>query len=160
MKSAKDSPLVDKTYLLEKFPGKGGWTFARIPEVPLHQHAPFGWARVRGFIDDFELQSYKLMPMGDGSLFLPVKAAIRKLIKKEAGDSVHVILYDDELPDEVPQEILDCLENEPEAKAQFNQLTDDQRKFRMNIIYSTKNEESKAEAIVRMIEELSRKQKR
>jgi hypothetical protein len=27
-----EKPLTDKEYLLEKFPGKGGWTFARIPE--------------------------------------------------------------------------------------------------------------------------------
>ena len=26
-------PLVDKEYLLEKYPGKGGWTYARIPEI-------------------------------------------------------------------------------------------------------------------------------
>ncbi len=150
-----EKPLVDKEYTLEKFPGKGGWTFARIPEVPLNKHSPFGWARVRGSIDTFELNNYKLMPMGDGSLFLPVKAQIRKKIKKEVGDSVHVVLYDDELSNEVPQEIIDCLESEPEAKEKFWKLTDDQRLFRLNIIYSTKNEESKVQAIVRMIEELS-----
>ena len=27
----KEEPLVDKEYLLEKFPGKGGWTYALIP---------------------------------------------------------------------------------------------------------------------------------
>ena len=98
------------------------------------------------------------MPMGDSSLFLPVKAAIRKKIKKEAGDTVHVVLYDDELPSEVPQEIIDCLESEPEAKEKFWKLSDDQRRFRLNIIYSTKDEESKVKAIVRMIKELSKKQ--
>ena len=154
----EEKPLVDKEYVLEKFPGKGGWTYARIPEVPLQKNSPFGWAKVRGFIDSFELKSYKLMPMGDSSLFLPVKAAIRKKIKKEAGDTVHVVLYDDELPSEVPQEIIDCLESEPEAKEKFWKLSDDQRRFRLNIIYSTKDEESKVKAIVRMIKELSKKQ--
>ena len=149
--------LIDQNYLLEKFPGKGGWTFARIPEVPLQKNSPFGWAKVKGSIDDYELKSYKLMPMGDGTLFLPVKAAIRKKIKKEAGDTVHVILYEDELPAKVPQEIIDCLESEPEAKEQFWKLTDDQRRFRLNIIYSAKTDETKAKHLVKMIEELSRK---
>ncbi|MFY0624716.1 MAG: DUF1905 domain-containing protein [Reichenbachiella sp.] len=153
----KEEALVDKEYLLEKFPGKGGWTYAKIPEVPLQKHSPFGWAKVKGFIDSYELKSYKLMPMGDGSLFLPVKAQIRKKLKKEAGDKVHVILYEDELPTEVPQEILDCLENEPEANEQFWNLTDDQRRFRLNIIYSAKSDETKAKNIVRMIEELTSK---
>lgn len=29
----KEESLVDKEYLLEKFPGKGGWTYALIPEI-------------------------------------------------------------------------------------------------------------------------------
>jgi hypothetical protein len=41
---------------------------------------------VRGTIDDFEIRKYHLMPMGNGKFFLPVKAEIRKKIKKEAGD--------------------------------------------------------------------------
>ncbi len=71
-------PLVDKEYLLQKYPGKGGWTYAAIPEVLQDKHAWFGWVRVKGFIDHHELKNYRLMPMGNGSLFLPVKAEIRK----------------------------------------------------------------------------------
>lgn len=81
-----DKALVNKNYLLEKFSGKGGWTFAVIPEVAQDKHAPFGWVKVKGFIDDVEIYNYRLQPMGNGKLFLPVKAAIRKAIKKEAGD--------------------------------------------------------------------------
>lgn len=29
----KEKPLLDRKYLLEKFPGKGGWTYTAIPEV-------------------------------------------------------------------------------------------------------------------------------
>jgi hypothetical protein len=88
-------PLVNKKYKLEKFPGKGGWTYAAIPEVLQDKHAPFGWVQVKGSIDDYEIKNYKLMPMGKGKLFLPVKAAIRKKIGKEAGDWVKVTLYAD-----------------------------------------------------------------
>lgn len=28
-----EKPLVDKDYLLQKFEGKGGWTYAEIPEI-------------------------------------------------------------------------------------------------------------------------------
>ena len=78
--------LVNKTYLLEKFQGKGAWTFAQIPEILQDKNAPFGWVRVRGTIDGFEIKGYHLMPMGNGKLFLPVKAEIRKKIKKQSGD--------------------------------------------------------------------------
>lgn len=49
MKSGK--PLVNKKYLLEKYPGKGGWTYAVIPEVLQNKKAPFGWVKVKGTID-------------------------------------------------------------------------------------------------------------
>jgi hypothetical protein len=28
-----EKPLVNKKFLLEKYPGKGGWTFARLPDI-------------------------------------------------------------------------------------------------------------------------------
>lgn len=49
-------PLVDKEYKLEKFPGKGGWTYARIPEVMQDKYKRFGWVRVRGTIDGYEIK--------------------------------------------------------------------------------------------------------
>lgn len=90
MKAPK--PLVNRTYLLEKFPGKGGWTYALIPEIKPDPHAWFGWISVKGTIDDIDLPRCKLMPKGDGQLFLPVNAAMRKKLKKQAGDSVQIVL--------------------------------------------------------------------
>jgi hypothetical protein len=75
-------PLVDKLFKLERFPGKGGWTYARIPQILPSTDQPFGWVKVRGSIDGYEIDKYHLMPMGNGKLFLPVKADIRKKIKK------------------------------------------------------------------------------
>ena len=66
----KEKPLVDKVYLLEKFTGKGAWTYAEIPEISQDKTAPFGWVKVKGFIDDYELNQHKLLPMGNGKLFL------------------------------------------------------------------------------------------
>jgi hypothetical protein len=64
--------------VLEKIPGKGGWTYVVINEIAPDKRAKFGWVKVRGSIDDYELNQYKLMPMGNGKLFLPVRAEIRK----------------------------------------------------------------------------------
>lgn len=75
-------PVVDKTYLLEKIQGKGGWTYAEIPEIRPDKHSHFGWVKVKGSIDNFEINQYNLQPLGNGNLFLPVKAAIRKKIGK------------------------------------------------------------------------------
>lgn len=150
-----DRPLTDREYLLERFPGKGGWTYVRIPEVSLRKDMPFGWAKVRGKIDSYELKAYKLMPMGDGGLFLPVKAEIRKQIKKEAGDTVHIVLFEDNTPLDVPQEIIDCLDAEPEAKAAFNALKEGEQKAYLDWIYDAKKESTKVERIVDMLRSLS-----
>jgi len=100
-----EKPLVDREYLLEKLPCKGGWTYAEITEILPDKHTPFGWTKVKGSIDGFEIGTYKLIPSGKGTLWLAVKAEIRKKIKKEAGDYVHVILYPDNEPSEVPEEL-------------------------------------------------------
>lgn len=139
------------TALLEKFPGKGGWTFARIPGAVLVKDNPFGWMTVSGEIDGFVLDRYKLMPMGDGKLFLPVKAAIRKVIKKEAGDTVFVRIYSDDRPPEIPQEWLDCLELEPLAKEHFFQLSDSAQKQLIDHIYDSKTEATKVKRMAEAI---------
>ena len=48
----KEKALVNAKYLLQQFPGKGGWTYATIPEIPPGKRIPFGWVRVKGSIDE------------------------------------------------------------------------------------------------------------
>jgi Domain of unknown function (DUF1905)/Bacteriocin-protection, YdeI or OmpD-Associated len=122
--------LFHKKVLLEKIPGKGGWTYAKIPALEGAKHTHFGALRVNGSIDGYVLEHYNLMPMGKGRLFLPVKAAIRKQIKKEAGDFVEVILYADTEIVEVPQNFKLCLEDEPLALQKF-QLLPEEEKMRL-----------------------------
>jgi hypothetical protein len=136
-------PLTDKEYLLEKFQGKGGWTYARIPEILPDKTTPFGWVRVKGSIDGVEINAYHLMPMGNGSLFLPVKAEIRKKIKKQEGDTVRVILFADNDDVEIPGELLDCLRDDEAAHKYFFSLTPAEQKAYANWIYSAKKEETR-----------------
>lgn len=149
-------PLINKKCLLEKFHGKGGWTYARIPEIPQDKKAHFGWVKVRGTIDGYEIRKYHLMPMGNGKLFLPVKAEIRKKIKKEEGDKVHVILYPDNEPLEVPDEMLICLQDEPAALKFFNSLSESEKKFYIQWVYSGKKEETKVDRLAKTIDRLLR----
>jgi hypothetical protein len=152
---AQGVPLVNSEYLLQKFPGKGGWTYAAIPEVPQNKNNPFGWVKVNGTINDFELIKYKLMPMGNGSLFLPVKAEIRKIIKKQAGDYVRVLLYADESVLKVPDEIIECFKNEPKVVYEnFQNFTEGEQKTYLEWINSAKTDETKADRIIKMMDRL------
>jgi Uncharacterized protein conserved in bacteria len=154
-----EQPLVDEKYLLEKFQGKGGWTYARIPQILQDKSSPFGWVRVRGSIDDYEIKSYHLMPMGNGNLFLPVKAAIRKKIGKKESDFVHITLYKDNLPVEIPEELQTCLMDEPAVYKNFSSHTPGEQKGFIEWIYSAKKEETKIERIAELIRRLQTRQK-
>ncbi len=130
--------LVDKKCLLKKFSGKGGWVYAEIPEIKPNKNNPFGWVQISGNIDGFELKQYKLMPMGNGNLFLPVRAEIRKKIGKQAGDFISIQLYLDESSLAIPLEFVDCLKDEPKAYKQFYNLTESQQKTWLTYIFSVK----------------------
>ncbi|MBK6989217.1 MAG: DUF1905 domain-containing protein [Bacteroidetes bacterium] len=146
--------LVDKKYLMQRMSGKGGWSYIEIKEISPDHKAHFGMVRVKGYIDSYEIKQYNLMPMGNGNLFLPVKAEIRKKIKKEAGDLVHVKLYLDASLLVIPQELIDCLNEYPEAMEFYESLTQSEKRLYLNWVYSAKQEDTKANRIVKMIDKL------
>ena len=149
-------PLVNKKYKLQKYPGKGGWTYTVIPEIPPDKRERFGWVKVKGFIDDFELKGYRLMPMANGKLFLPVRAEIRKKIKKEAGDWVTVVLFADTDPLFIPDDFLQCLRDEPKAYKTFHSFSESSKKYYIDWIYSSKKEETRIERIAKSIDSLAK----
>jgi hypothetical protein len=153
----KEKPLVNNSYLLEKYPGKGGWTYVVLPEMLQDKSAPFGWVKVKGNIDDYPIKSYKLMPMGNGKLFLPVKAEIRKVIKKTAGDTVHIVLYLDDDPLEIPETFLVCLQDEPNAYQHFLGFTEGQKKEYVDWIYTAKTDTTKVKRIAIAVNRISKK---
>jgi hypothetical protein len=151
-----EKPLVNKRYKLEKYPGKGGWTYTVISEIPPDKKQRFGMVKVRGFIDDYEIKSYHLMPMKNGKMFLPVRAEIRKKIKKKEGDWVEIILFIDDDPLHIPDEFLQCLRDDPAAYNTFNGLDESNKKRYVDWIYSSKKEDTR---ITRMAEAINRLEK-
>ena len=150
-------PLVDNDYLLEKFQGKGGWTFVKISEIAQSKNTPFGWVRIRGTIDNFEIKNCNLQSMGNGILFLPVRAQIIKSLNKKEGDYVRVVLFADNFPTETAEELKLCLLDEPNAYETFLSYTNGERKTIIEWIYSAKTDTTKVKRIVQTINKIIRK---
>lgn len=139
--------LVDKNYLLINV---GGWTFAEIPEIPMPKKA-FGMLKVKGKIDDYEFSNTHLMPMGNGHVGLAVKSVIRKKIKKQAGDIVHLTIYEDNASLIIPEELLLCMEGEKDILDKFEKYSEGQKKAFIDWINSAKTEQTKVNRIAKTI---------
>ncbi|WP_029902806.1 YdeI/OmpD-associated family protein [Prevotella sp. 10(H)] len=145
-----EKPLVNKNYLLQKFEGKGGWTYAEIPEIPMGKTS-FGMLKVKGKIDSYEFSNVRLMPLGNGYLMLTVKSEIRNKIKKQAGDTVHIVLYEDNTPTQIPEELILCMKYEDGIFEKFEKCSDGEKKAFIDWIYSAKTEQTKADRIAKTI---------
>jgi hypothetical protein len=147
--------LVNTKVQLQRFPGKGGWTYAPLPSVPFEKKNAFGWAKVNGFIDDYRLTNHSVMPMSNGMLFFAVRAEIRKAIKKQAGDTVHIRLFMDDANPELPGDISAAFSKQKKALQFFEQLAAHNRSAYLNYVNAACDEKDRKKRIGYMMDELT-----
>lgn len=137
---------------------KTGWTYIEVPadlaeELIGKQKKSF---RVKGKLDTFPIKGVALMPMGNGSFIMPLNADMRKGIHKKKGAMLQVQIAVDKEPIAPPPGFMDCLEDEPKAKACFEKLSLSHRNYYIKWLGGVKGEVAVAKRMAQAINALSK----
>lgn len=139
---------------------KTGWRYVEIPADIAQQLKPGNKKsfRVRGKLDSYPISGFALMPMGEGKFIMPIKLEIRKAIRKEAGAMLSVSLEEDvDYKVEVPEDLQECFEFDPEAGGFFNSLAKSHRDYFIKWIESAKTNETRNKRIINTVNAMLRK---
>ena len=141
-----------KTILING-PNKGVYA-----EFPFDSLKEFGTRKAVRVIAEFEDNSYSmsLLPNGKGRHWLHVKKEIRDKIGKEEGDTINVSVEKDNSPKtvEIPDYLQWLLDNDKTVMGYFTKLPFSTKKFWMEYIQETKNDDIKVNRINRLFEYL------
>lgn len=137
---------------------KTGWTYIQIPVEIAQQLKPGNKKvfRVKGKLDDFNINSVALLPMGDGSFIMPFNGAMRKGTGKRKGATITAALETDNAPLKLNEDFLTCLKDEPTAMKYFNSLPGAHRNYISKWIGDAKTEPTKTKRIAIALSALSR----
>ena len=154
--------MICITATIEKFGPKGektGWTYVLIPQALAGQLKP-GMRqsfRVRGKLDEVTVEHLALIPMGEGDFIIPLKADLRRKLRKQKGATLSLHLEADDRPLPMSVDFLACLEDEPNALAYFKTLPGSHQRYYSKWIEEAKTEATKAKRIAQAIRGLSGK---
>ena len=155
--------MVEFSTIILQFDAQGektGWTYIDIPADIARQMKPGNKKsfRVRGMLDAFPVRGMALMPMGEGNFIMALKAEVRKGIHKNAGAMLQVRLEEDkDFKIEMPDDLQECFDFEPEAFDFFNSLAKSHREYFIKWIDSAKTNETRAKRIVNTVNAMLRK---
>jgi hypothetical protein len=155
--------MISYNTMLLQFADQGektGWTYIDIPADLAQQLKPGNKKsfRVKGMLDGFPIKGVALMPMGEGAFIMAINAGMRKGIHKSAGAMLTVTLeIDPNVAIEIPDDLQECFEFEPEALEYFNTLPPGHRRYFVTWINSAKTEPTRANRIANTIEAMLHK---
>jgi hypothetical protein len=154
--------MIQFKAVIKKFGEQGektGWSYIEVPEE-VAEKIKTGYKksfRVKGRLDNYNIEKVSVIPMGGGNFIIPVNATIRKALGKRKGSVVDANIEVDDRQLEINESFLICLADEPVALEFFNSLPRGHRNYFSKWIESAKTEETRANRIARAVTALSRK---
>lgn len=132
---------------------KTGWTYIEIPAAVASQikAGTKKSFRVKGKIDQHQIEKVSLLPMGEGAFILPLNNTIRKAIRKTEGAKVKLQLSEDARELEIDPELIACLEDEPVALSRFMKMPPSHQRYYSKWINEAKTQQTKAKRIAKTV---------
>jgi hypothetical protein len=154
--------MVKFNAIIEKFKNKGdktGWTYVLIPCAIAEKLNPSSKKsfRIKGTIDSVPVEGLALLPMGDGDYILALNATLRKKLKKPVGEKLNLQICLDKNEYKLPDDLIDCLNDDPEANKYFNLLAKSHRNYFSKWIEEAKTETTRTKRLAHAISALSQK---
>ena len=143
---------IQFTTTIQKFGAKGektGWTYIEIPADLAQQLKPANKKefKVKGKLDKHSISRLSVLPMGNGLFILPLNASLRKTLGKNKGAMLQVSLQEDKSDFVFNPDFMECLADDPTAKAFFESLTGSHQRYFSKWIDSAKTEPTRVKRI-------------
>ena len=152
--------MIRYTTLLKKFCEQGdktGWTYIDVPAELAQQLKPNTKKsfRVKITLDESSFEGVAMIPKGEGAFIVAINAIMRKVIRKQKGDSVEVTIKIDEKGYTLNADFVGCLEDDPKASKYYYSLPKSHQNYYSKWIDSAKTLETKTKRIINSIIYLS-----
>ncbi len=138
---------------------KSAWTYITITKAQANKLKPDSKKsfRVKGSFDDYKFEKVALLPVGGGDFIIPIKSPIRKVLGKEEGSAIKVVLQFDDRQPTMSADLLRSLKDEPNALAHFKSIPKSHQNYFSQWVESAKTIETKTRRIVMTLEALAKK---
>jgi hypothetical protein len=151
--------FIATIHKFEKQGEKTGWSYIEIPADIAQQLKPGNRKefKVKGKLDSYAIKRVSLLPMGGGIFIMPLNAAMRKMIGKKHGAILSVQLAEDKSEFIFNIDFMECLNDDPGAKAFFDSLPGSHQRYFSKWIDDAKTEPTRVKRITMAVNALSKK---
>jgi hypothetical protein len=139
---------------------KTGWTFVAVPAAIAEQIKPGCKKsyRIKGLLDAVAVSGMALTPMGEGNFILPLKASLRKQLRKEEGARLHLQLEEDkDFKVEMPEDLELCLLEDRQYLETFLSQPKGHQNYFINWLNTAKTEPTRVKRLTQIVLAMEKK---